>query len=205
MKVSALAISVLFHPLLLISLGAFLIFELDRVYHVALDPRATLTYLAVILIGTFAFPINAILLVRKMGRQGQDMFMEKREDRTLPLLIATLFVLLTFYVFQYQIGYKTPHLLRGFLLGSSASILVASVINRWYKISLHAMGLGGILGLLVFMQGAAILDLRFLIGAWLLLSGLVCSARIFLGSHSPFQIYSGYLTGFLIIFLIVRL
>ena len=205
MKFPALALSFLFHPLLLISLGAFLIFRLDMVYNVAISEKALLIYQAVVFIGTFLFPLNTIFILQKLLKNETSLFMEERQDRRLPLLISAIFILITFYVFTYKVGHLAPHLLRGFLLGTAASVMLASVINNWYKISLHAIGMGGIAGLLIFMQGQAIIDLRGILAAWLLISGLVLSARVFLGAHSPGQTYTGYLTGMVLIYIIVRI
>lgn len=201
----SLILSTVFHPLLLISLGSYFIFSLDKIYNLALDSKILWFYMLVIFLGTFVFPLNAVYWIRRFNREDTNMQMETQAARRLPLLIAAVFVLLTFYIFSYKIGDKAPHLLRGYLLGSSAAILVASMVNRWYKISLHAIGLGGVLGLLFYMQGSAIMDLRPLIVFWLLLSGIVCSARMYLGSHTISQIYTGFFTGVFLIYLIIRI
>ncbi|HCS20360.1 MAG TPA: hypothetical protein DIW47_07335 [Bacteroidetes bacterium] len=205
MKQIALILSVVFHPLLLITLGTYFILEFDRIYHVALDTRTLLTYLLIILMGTFVFPANTIFLLQKLLRKDISVYMQEKEDRRLPLLVAAIFVLLTFYMFSYKLGYRAPHLIRGYLLGTSSAIILASIVNVRYKISLHGIGLGGVLGVLFFLQESAYTDLRWIIAGWFLISGIVCWARLYLESHSPGQIYSGFLTGFFMIYLIIRI
>lgn len=205
MKQIARILSVLFHPLLLITLGTYFILEFDRIYHLALDTRTLLTYLLIILMGTFVFPVNTIFLLQKLLRKDISVYMQKKEDRRLPLLVAAIFVLLTFYMFSYKLGYRAPHLIRGYLLGTSSSIILASIVNVRYKISLHGIGLGGVLGVLFFLQESAYTDLRWIIAGWFVISGIVLWARLYLESHSPNQIYAGFMAGFFIIYLIIRL
>lgn len=179
--------------------------DFDRVYHVALDTPSLLSFLLLIFLGTFVFPVNAIFIFQKLLKKDISVYMQKKEDRRLPLLIAAIFVLLTFYLFSYKFGYRAPHLIRGYLLGSSSSIILASIINVRFKISLHAMGLGGLTGLLFFLQGSAFMDMRGIIAAWLILCGIVCWARLYLEAHTLTQIYAGFLAGFFMIYLIIRL
>ncbi|MDX5321182.1 MAG: phosphatase PAP2 family protein [Bacteroidota bacterium] len=205
MKQVAQAISILFHPLLLITLGTFFILEFDNIYHVALDGKTLMIYLLIILMGTFIFPVNIIFLIQRLMRQDLSVYMQEREDRKIPLLIATICVLLTFYIFSYKIGYRAPHLVRGYLLGTASAILSAALINMKYKISLHAIGVGGTLALLCFLQQSAYTDLRWIIAGWIVLSGLVCWARLYLQSHTLSEIYAGFLCGFTLIFLLIRI
>ncbi len=205
MKQIALTLSVLFHPLLLITLGTYFILEFDRIYHVALDTDTLLTYLLIILMGTFVFPVNTILLLQKLLKKDISVYMQEKEDRRLPLLVAAIFVLLTFYMFSYKLGYRAPHLIRGYLLGTSSAIILASIVNVRYKISLHGIGLGGVLAVLSYLQESAYTDLRWIIAGWFILSGMVCWARLYLGSHAPNQLYTGFLTGFFMIYLIIRI
>ena len=205
MKQFAQFLSFLFHPLLLITLGTFFILEFDSIYHVALDMRSLLMYLLIILIGTFIFPVNAIFLIQKLMRSDISMYMQEKEDRRIPLLISAICVLFTFYLFTYKLGYRAPHLIRGYLLGTASSIILAAIVNLRFKISLHAIGLGGVLGLLIYLQNSAFMDLRWLISIWFIFSGMVIWARLYLESHSLIEIYTGFITGFLMIYLIIRL
>ncbi len=189
----------------MVTLGTFFILEFDSIYHVALDIRTVLMYLLIILIGTFIFPVNAIFLIQKLMRTDISVYMQDKEDRRIPLLIAAMCVLFTFYLFTYKIGYRAPHLIRGYLLGTATSIIFAAVVNLRYKISLHAIGLGGILGLLVHLQVSAFMDLRWLVSMWFIFTGMVLWARMYLDCHRLSEIYTGFITGFLMIYLIIQL
>lgn len=201
----AQAISILFHPLLLITLGTFFILEFDSIYHVALDPVTLLKFLSIILIGTFILPVNLIFFMQRVMSKDISVYMQEREDRRIPLIIASICVLLTFYLFSYKIGYRAPHIIRGYLLGTASTIILSSLINLRFKISLHAIGLGGSLALLSYLQQNAYFDLRWIIAGWIVISGIVLWARLYLQSHKLIEIYSGFLLGFIVLYLIIRI
>ncbi len=204
MQPAARFLSILFHPLLLITYGSLAIFELDAIYRMALNAWSETLFLGIIFLGTFLVPSYAIWLLKLRGKI-DSLEMEQKEDRKMPLMIAAIFVLLTFYLFSYKLGFRLPHLMKGYLLASATAIILAAVINNWYKISLHGIGIGGFLALLMILQKTSWLDLRPLIAFWVLLCGLIAAARIYLKSHNNGQIYSGFLAGFILISFITRL
>ncbi|TNE81220.1 MAG: hypothetical protein EP332_04970 [Bacteroidetes bacterium] len=203
MRALSLFLSFLFHPLLLVSFGALFIFLTHPVYQLALNTVQLIYYTSIIFIGTFILPSSAIYFSRVRGRI-ENLYMDKPEDRRIPLLIAAIFVLIVFYLFNYKIGDRLPFLIKGYLLGTTTSIVIAALINQWYKISLHGIGLGGIMALLIASSPVVESDIRYWVLAWVLISGLVGTARVFLGSHKPIQVYLGYLTGFLAIYIILQ-
>lgn len=205
MRSIAQFVSFAFHPLLLITLGVYFILELDFIYHYALNTQTLWLYLSIVILGTFIIPINAIFLTQKLINKDINLYMEKKEDRRFPLLIAAVCVMLTLYLFSYRVGFRAPHLIRGYLIGCSLSIISAAILNNRFKISLHAIGVGGITGLLFYLQSNAFMDLRPVIAIWIMLSGLVCWSRLHLHAHYPAQIYAGYLTGLTFVFLTVRI
>ncbi|MBI1222231.1 MAG: hypothetical protein GC180_06460 [Bacteroidetes bacterium] len=205
MEKLAKAISIVFHPLLLITLGTWFILDFDSIYHVALGTKTQLIYLLIILMGTFILPLNAIFFMQRIMSTDISVYMQEKRDRRIPLLISAICVLLTFYLFNYKLGYRAPHIVRGYLLGTAASIVLASIVNLRFKISLHSIGLGGTLGLLIYLQENAFFDLRPIIACWILFSGIVIWARLYLHSHNLTEIYTGFLSGLTLIYLIVRL
>ena len=85
------------------------------------------------------------------------------------------------------------------LTGAIISILFI-VINFRTKISLHAAGTGILTG---YCCAFATQQLQFnylIIVMALMISGLVLSARLVLNKHTPFQVYSGWVLGFVIAF-----
>jgi len=73
--------------------------------------------------------------------------------------------------------------------------LFALVINFFWKISLHLLAIGGVIGFIlsyIFFFKVNIL-IVFVIG--LLISAFVAASRLRLNAHSPAQVYAGFLLG----------
>jgi hypothetical protein len=83
---------------------------------------------------------------------------------------------------------------------------VAFVINVLDKISLHTVGMGGLVGMLTITMGlfgangiaigGVTVGLGLMLLAGVLLAGMVGTARLALGAHDSVQVYSGYIVGF---------
>ena len=82
------------------------------------------------------------------------------------------------------------------LLGAAASVVLAILINLKWKVSIHMIGIGGIVGMFFGMSSFLLIDLRFPILISLLVAGLIGTARMAMGSHKPPQLYVGFLIGF---------
>jgi hypothetical protein len=71
------------------------------------------------------------------------------------------------------------------------------LLNSFYKISMHAMGVGGLMGLMVVLLRTGHLQSALPLVAAILITGMVCTARLVDSDHRGFDIVSGLLVGFL--------
>ena len=187
LKKTALSISVLFHPLIMPLAGmAILLFTGS---YVSLLPfPAKKMILLLFAIGTLFLP--AIMIPLAYFRN--ELKMQKQDERTLPLILTFTFYILTYFLFL-----KIPvfGFMHNFMLGALFAVFLALIINLQWKISLHMIGLGGLTAFLLII----ILTKQVNVYSWLLLSilasGLAGTARLYLNSHSPAQIYTGYFIG----------
>jgi hypothetical protein len=69
------------------------------------------------------------------------------------------------------------------------------VINNFIKISMHAMGAGTLLMLMILTLGRyeTFLGADLLVATFL--AGLICTARLLLNEHSTAEIYTGLIVG----------
>jgi hypothetical protein len=76
------------------------------------------------------------------------------------------------------------------------SAAVALVLNNNYKISMHGIGVGGLMGLMtvILFEGQLDSGLPYMIAV--LISGAVMSARKIVSDHHWFDIITGFLLGF---------
>ena len=92
-----------------------------------------------------------------------------------------------------------------FIMLNVSSLIVmalAIVVTLWWKISAHMFGVGGLMGGVVAVSYfVEHINPHYLIMALLLISGLVGSSRLLLKKHTPAQVYTGFLLGFMVTFI----
>lgn len=195
--------SVAFHPLVIPTLGLLLLFQLDSYIQFAVPPQAKRFILVIVFINTAIAPALAVLLLKRTGLI-RDVLLDDRSERLFPLLLSSLLFFLTYYLLR-QV--TLPSLIYYYMMGGTLLVIISLLITFRWKISLHMMGLGGYAGFLIATSLYLKIDISLLIGVCILVGGLVGAARLRLGSHTPMQIYAGYLAGagvMLALFLFLR-
>lgn len=148
------------------------------------------------------FPTVSILLL-KMTKQVDSIELDNQQQRFLPLLLTGIYALMLMtllYKFNNQMA-LSRHL---FSLASSG-ILVAAIfmtINLKTKISLHAGGVGILLGFLFsyYMEQSLIVVWPLYVSC--IVGGCVIASRIQLKKHTDFQLLLGFILGFFITFIV---
>jgi hypothetical protein len=86
-----------------------------------------------------------------------------------------------------------------FVLGATIALFTAFIINLFSKISIHAVGMGGMIAMVMM----AVLSVPYnyesnlhVLPIAVLVAGLVGTARRVLGAHEAADIYGGYFIGF---------
>jgi hypothetical protein len=147
--------------------------------------------IAVIFINTFMFPAISILLMRKLGFI-EDLEMPDHKQRIIPLVASIIF-----YVWAYLATRKInfPYMMGVFMMGVLVSLFASFVINVFYKVSLHMVGVSGALTAIMLLVFVSPSDLSYYFLAMILLTGAVASARLYLGAHTMKEVYVGFLVG----------
>jgi hypothetical protein len=192
-------ISIIFHPLLMPTYGFILIFFTQNYISTFIPINAKLMIIGVTFVFTFLLPtINALILL-KLGRIN-SLEMEAGRERTIPYISTAMYYLALFYLF-YSARFSPVFIV--LILGAAISVLVTLLINFKWKISAHSVGIGGIIGAAMGISIRLMIDLQLIILLSVSIAGLIGFARLKLSAHSPAQVYAGYLTGFLVQFLLM--
>lgn len=203
MNLIARIISVLFHPLLM---ATYLCAILMLTYPPALDPvRAEIFsgFLLLIFFVTFLLPAINIVIFKTFGTISSVMMVE-RQDRIIPFVFITLFYLMMtgLFYWKFHIGFHDN--IFKFLVIIDLLVIASTVITFFYKVSVHSIGMGGLLGILVPLNKISEDHALFYPTiALLVIAGIVMSARLYLNVHSPREVMIGALTGFAISFISV--
>ena len=194
MRSLAKFISFVFHPLFVgVMMAAYLIF-VHPLYFVGFSEKEKMLKLLAVINNNVFFPLLVVALLRALGFN-KSVLLKTQKERIVPYLASITFFFWTYYVFKNQP--ETPRVIvymcRGMFFASS----VALVLNNYYKISMHGIGVGGIIGLmaLTLVDGTLYSGIPFMVA--ILVAGLVVTARKIVSDHQWFDIITGFLLGFL--------
>lgn len=159
--------------------------------------KSVVTILVAFLLG-FAAQIILFVVLRKKGKI-VDLDASVKEERSIPFLISVGFYLVGLIIL---IIFEVNIITIAFWFCYVSNTLFTIVINKYWKISAHAMGAAGPLAAITYVFGpiALVFSIIVLLVGW---------ARIHLKVHSFFQILAGILFAFastyLQILLVVKL
>lgn len=182
-------VSILFHPVFVPTITVFLVVNIYSNI-IILENQA-----GIILIGTCVFSLILPLLsvfILLFTKKIDSLEMPKKEERFLPILFASIWMILGFY-FMKEIFSYAP-IMKSIYLGAIYVMLIALLITKKWKISLHMLAIGGATGVLImleFLFGQNLMLLLIII----LISGILGFSRLSLKAHSLNQIYAGFIVG----------
>lgn len=193
-------ISIIFHPVFLPVYGLLIIFNAPTfMVHLPAGLKRVIFTLATINMTVVPLAVMPFLRHRKLISSYK---MDSRQERLIPLSVGAMMYIVTSIIFY---SYQIPQLIKSFTLAAAvASVLILLITFRW-KISAHAAGMGALLACVMVLSVKMMTNLSAFWIPVLLFSGLVLSARMYLKSHNPAQIYMGYITGFIPVFLVMMI
>lgn len=195
----AIILSVVFHPLILTTYLFALLFVLapDLVGVSAFELPALGSLLLLLWLNTFIAPALMMFYFKKMGMI-TSLHVEDAAERRIPYLACVIIYGLATYLFGWElepISELAPQI-SVILASVTFSLALIAMVSYFWKISAHATGIGGAIGMLSglmirFDEGALLMPLllTILIGGWLM------SARLQLNAHTPSQIFAGVFCG----------
>jgi len=189
MKLTQL-ISILLHPMFMPILALHLTLLVLPSLAFTLSQNLLLIY-GILVFSTMVLPLISIFWLMQKGKVS-SLEMSNHKERSLPLFKTIIWMSFGYYLLQNLLFY-TP-ILKAELLGAILIILLAAIISKFWKISLHLLGIGGVVGVFIALQimhG----DFLYLLILFILLSGLLGVARIKQKAHNYAQVYAGFLVG----------
>jgi len=199
-KLFAHLFSYVFHPLFVpLYVTGFLAF-VHPGYFVGFSEDGKKKLLLLVFINAFAFPAITVLLLKGLGFI-RSVYLRTQTDRIIPYIASMTFFFWTQYVLRQQ-SY-VPRILVSFMFGVFLSTSAALIANIYYKISMHAIGMGGLLALFLVIMGEGSMLMTWPLSLAVLLTGLVCTSRLVVSDHRPREIYMGLVLGMLCQFIAV--
>lgn len=171
--------------------------------YVIVNPVFSRFVLVVMACCTILFPLLTISILRS-NKSISSVHMPTKEERRWPLLFGTFF----FVIAHVLIKFATEKVsgtdgVNNVAISGIATLMVCTIINMFYKLSIHMAGIGGLLGVLAACAPLAQTEMIYFLIAGTLGSGLVGFSRLYLKAHSAGQVIVGFIVGFTIQFLLL--
>lgn len=195
LKYTAIFFSWIFHPLIIPSLACLVFFSSGH-YLSLVESRVIYLILTIFLIMTFLMPLMMAAALYYFNII-DSLKANSKKDR---IILLTMAVLLYAFGLYFMKNAFIPPILTKIVLASAVSMVLCIVATIFYRISLHACGVGGLSAFVLFLGYELSLNVMFFLMLSFLLSGIVLTARLFLKAHSPAQVYSGWILGFITIY-----
>ena len=191
-KLFAHLFSYLFHPIFIpLYVVAFLVF-VHPSYFSGFSMAAKKQTLLIVFINMVAFPLLAVGLLKGVGFV-QSIFLRTQKDRIIPYIACGIFFFWSYLVFRNQPHY--PQIITAFLLGVFLASSAALLCNIYFKISMHAIGVGGLIGIFLIVMKSNTMLMTWPLCLAMLIAGIVCTARLIISDHTNKEIYAGLLVG----------
>ncbi len=192
-------ISVLFHPVLIPTLGLFLLLN-SGFYFSMLSWEAKRFVLLVVFFTTCILPMLSVAIMAFNPKFNIDM--PENRDRILPLASSSIFYYLGFVLLS---KVRAVPDFKMFMVATVLVIIALLVISFKWKISTHMAAIGGLTGTLFALSFRSGLNPVYSILIVVLVSGLVGTARLILKKHDIWQLLAGYGLGFLVLYFVIYL
>ena len=194
LRIPAMLLSYLFHPIFIpIYCIAFLVM-VHPTYFSGFSMQQKKFTIVIASLNLVFFPLMAILLLKAVGFI-QSIFLHTQKDRIIPYMAYGIFSFWAYTVFKGQPIY--PPIIASFILGIFLAGSGGLIANIYFKISMHALGAGGFTGLFLIISFGNSMAMIWPLALAICISGMVCTARMLLNSHTEKEIYTGFLLGVL--------
>ncbi len=199
LRLLAHVISYVFHPIFISAyVIGFLIFFHPYAF-AGVDPTIKVFRFLNIFVYNSLFPLFAVFLLWRLQLGVQSMQLRTMKERIIPYTIAMIFYWWTWHVYANLPDIPPiPPVAIHFLLGAFLGVCGAWIFNIYFKISMHAIAVGGLTMFFFLFSFQDTYASGLYLSVVVLITGAVCTARLVLSDHSPFEVWAGLITGLLL-------
>ncbi len=195
LKFFAQFFSVVFHPLFIPVIGTWFLAFVQPGYFTGIAPHEKLLIVIRVGYNTIFYPALTVVLLKALGFS-KSILLKTQRERIVPYIATNIFYFWVFLVFRNQP--EVPLILTGFIFGAFLASSAGLLANIYFKVSMHALGLGSLCGLVLIIIFSGFTYAVFLTTMLVfIITGIVSTARLIVSDHKPFDIYSGILISIL--------
>lgn len=188
---AAQTVSWLLHPFAVpLYVLAVMLFADSYLSHLTGEVKTYLVW--VVVLYAAVIPALSIGFLRTLGFL-DDLSISTRRSRLLPLAIGIVCYMLCAITVS---RLASAGAVRQFVLAAACCEAFALAVTPFWKVSLHLTAMGGVTAMFYLLNIAGMGHLFWALIASVLCSGLLASARLQLGAHTPLQVAVGFVGGF---------
>jgi hypothetical protein len=185
-------VSVLFHPLFIpLYVCCFILYWHPLVF-AGYSPYEKLRSLASVAVNLTLLPAFTVFLLWRLNFVS-SIYLKTQKERIIPFAATMLFSFWCWNVFRNLPDY--PEHFTNFLLGTFITIIAGWLANIYFKISMHGLAAGSMAGFVIAVAITGEGSSGQYIATALLLAGSICTARLLVSDHHPFEVYAGLFLG----------
>ncbi len=192
LRIFAKVISYVFHPLFIPTYVYYFVTQMFPYEFSGMMGTQSLFRTVVVFINTAFFPAVAVFLLWRL-KFIDSIFLKTAKERIAPYMIVMVFYWWLWYLSKNFTD--QPYSLRVLFLGIFLTTPVALVINNFFKISMHAIGVGSGAAFITILGFTSSLHIGVPISIAWLLAGIVCTSRFIVSDHTNKEIYTGLILG----------
>jgi len=182
-------VSIVLHPIVAPSIIYFMVLFYSGLNFGKLDK---LTFFFFVFLTSFLLLALILVVFRKLGWI-PSLHMHHRHERRKPLIIT--FVFLTVLSYYLYLSYDIL-LLSMIMFMISLSTFLILIVTEFWKISVHAAGIGGVMGVLIYLyihqHSFSLVWVCMAVG----ISILLLASRLVLHAHNYLQLIAGFFLAF---------
>ena len=148
--------------------------------------------ISIVYVFTVFMPTVGITLFR-LFKKWTHLELSHREHRHMPYVVALLSYTACLVIMT---RINAAMFFRGVVMAALVSQIICVIINVWWKVSTHMVGIGGLVGALNAFSILFFYNPVWPVCVLLLLSGVLGTSRIILRQHSLAQVLTGFGIGY---------
>ncbi|HPA23352.1 MAG TPA: hypothetical protein PK275_04100 [Chitinophagaceae bacterium] len=194
----AKVISYIFHPVFVpVYMMLFMVYVHPYLFAGMMPQDKFRVSAMAILMFTF-FPLVTVGLLKALGFI-ESVYLHTQKDRIIPLIACGVFYFWITYIWwnsnKISGSFFIPQQAVKFALAIFFASWLGLMINIKIKVSLHAISMGVLLTTMLIFALTGQINFGLWLAITLLCTGLVCTARLMVSDHKPYEIYFGLLAG----------
>ena len=184
--------SYVFHPLFIPAYTTLFLLYIHPSYFTGYDTFNKSWLPIRVLYGSVFLPAFTVFLLKQL-KFIDSVFLKTQKDRIIPYVACGIYFFWLYLVCRNDSN--LPTIMTSFMLGVFLAASAALIANIYFKISMHAIGMGGILGLFLLIMQQNTMLMTWPLCLAFLTAGIVCTSRMIVSDHRPKEVYTGLILG----------